>query len=233
MAFLIDLKGEIKKVEPKNRYFDVDDIRKLSEGWFIPDKVGPIWMIYNEDLNDKKNPDDFNSIASAFFMRELYGKIVILTSYEMPNDWDIKDDEDLQYTHEEIESGFSNLFSKFLLSTYSYHTPNMDAFTHNPTEQKSHFLFKPNDVNYPNVKNPHEFKEFLRSSYDFIINSYEKNSDNFTMIEDDSMIIKVKSKKDQIMALEYVISILEEDEEYEKCANLSKIKSKIENTLDS
>jgi len=233
MAYIIGIDGNLNKLEPKGDKFNVEEIKEITNGWFLPDKVGPIWVIVNENLNLKKDKDFqiYNERASSFFLRDIFGQVLIMSSHELPAEWDITDELDENHTQKEIEEGFLNLYKHFMLSVYPQDSPFISGAENlNFSNEKKQFYFRPDQVDITNAKKPDDFRKFLMSSYDFIVNSSEKD-ESIVMLEDEFNVIKIETKPEQIKAIDQVIQVFEEKEEYEKCSKLSNVRGKIQESI--
>ena len=105
MAIKIDSFGNLSKVEPTGSdYFNVDMLERIVGGWPEPCKIGPIWLIKNED--SEKIFENYNQVASMFFQLPIYGDVMALSALELPPEWDLIDDMDKKYSVEDIDEGF-------------------------------------------------------------------------------------------------------------------------------
>jgi hypothetical protein len=219
MAIKISVDGKISKILPgANKYFSISAMEELVGGWPYPIKVGPVWVIQNEDLI--KTGQSINNLASRFFRTNIFGDVLTLSSHELPTDWDLLDDNDKKYTAEEIDAGFIKALTEMTIYEgyqYPINTPIVQAekspeqieYTYSPEKQK---VF--ND----------EFRDFLKNAFDHVVS----NKKEFVVYEDANNIVKVKGKKDQLKTLEQMLNIFVEEENYEAAAQLRDLKLTIE-----
>lgn len=222
MPYIIKNSGKLQEINPSGDYLTIDDIKEITGGWFTPDKIGPIWLIIPENVT--KSKETYNIYASIFFMRDIYETPLVLTTYDLDPELNLFDNEDRHFTKTEIETSFKNMYDNFI--------NNLD----NPEisePKKVEYFFRPDQINIETAKKPDEYRYFLTQSYNFIIESYDKKSKMMTMLEDENSIIRIETKEEQISAINQIIKALEENEEYEKCAKLSSIKSEIEKEIET
>lgn len=225
MAIKLSKEGKVLKVSPHFRkYFDISTMEEAVNGWPEPIKIGPIWVIRNESA--LKSPDNLNDLASRFFHTPIYGDILVLSSHELPKDWDLMEDSDKLYTADEIDAGFVKSLSEMNMFENFHTLPDELDFTNRLN------LFEPQRIEYTytpekQVKDDDEFKDFLRNAYDHVI-SYSPDLKSFIVYEDDTNIVKVKEKKDMLKTIDQMLKIFVEDELYEKAAKLRDLRPIIE-----
>jgi hypothetical protein len=231
MAIKLSKEGTVLKVTPHfKQYFDIASMEDAISGWPEPMKIGPIWVIQNENV--LKSPDNLNDLASRFFHIPIYGDVLILSSHELPKEWDLIDDSDLMYTADEIDAGFVKSLSEMAIFENLYIPYNQP---YEPDFINSAILQKPQQVEYTyspekQVKNDDEFKEFLRNAYTYVISSAPEFK-SFVVYEDELNIVKVNAKKDMLKTIDQMLAIFVEDESYEKAAKLRDLRPIIEEKI--
>lgn len=225
MAIKISVDGKISKILPgTNNYFDINAMEEIVEGWPYPMKIGPVWVIQNEDLyTTQKN---INNLASRFFCRSIFGEVFIVSSHELPPSWDLLDDFDNKYSAEIIDSGFIKAITEMVINE-NYYLPIDYSYTKNQNftkKLKNEYIYSPENQN----KSTDEFKDFLREGIDYITS----NEKEFVIFEDENNIVRVKGKKDQVKTLEQMLEIFVEEENYEAAAKIRDFKLFIEKNED-
>ena len=253
MAINIDSFGNLSKVEPTGSdYFNVDMLERIVGGWPEPCKIGPIWLIKNED--SEKIFENYNQVASMFFQLPIYGDVMALSALELPPEWDLIDDVDKKYSVEDIDEGFLKSLSDLTLSTDNifdnegnvisdkdkgfdtwgdYNLTNYppdsatdkDYFGHNTPYEKNEYFYNPNKPKHPETSHEN-YESFLRDAYNFIVDSSKDDFNEFIVYEDDSNVVKVNKEDDRVKTIDQILKLLIEDEDYEKCAVLRDIVEK-------
>ena len=228
MAIKIDKAGKLMKVTPPSgSYFNLELLEQIVGGWPEPKKIGPLWVIQNEDA--AKTPGNFNEVASIVFKEPIYGQVLSLSALELPPEWDLCDDFDTQYTIDEIDSGFVKSCTtaaqadEFTAPYGTYESSDPFAPLYNQQlfddlEQVEYF-YNPNKPRRE-ATSEDNFINFLRDAYDYILDSAEDDFEDFILYEDDMNIVRVKEEEDKVKTMNQVLDILIDDEEYEKCAEL-------------
>lgn len=234
MAIKLDKEGKIIKVTPpEGEYFNVDMLERIVGGWPEPTKIGPTWVILNEDI--EKVPENYNEIASNFFRVPVYGDILSVSAQELPPEWDLTTDYDTKWSIDDIDDGFIEALNNNLLSDpfsspmSGYPNPffsmqNQELFA---DYKKEEYFYNPNKPKDPQTSEEN-YQNFLRQSYDRIVECSSENFKDFVVYEDDMNIVRVKEGEDRLKTINQVLNILVEDEEYEKCAILRDILNKFE-----
>jgi hypothetical protein len=136
--------------------------------------------------------------------------------------------EDFKYTGEEVDLGFllsiQNILNKFMKG--SYNPTELSIFDSVPgiPIMKEEWLYDPTVS-----KIDENTIDFYHKVYPFLIKEKSKLKDNI-FFEDDFMIIRVKTIKDTLLAINQMIQIFIEEEEYEKCAQLQEIVKDLQTT---
>lgn len=242
MAIKIDSFGNLNKVSPNTGdYFNVNMLERIVGGWPEPCKIGPIWLIKNEDID--KIFENYNQVASMFFQMPIYGDVMALTALELPPEWDLIDDMDRKYTVKEVDEGFLKSLSDLTLSTDNIFDNDgnvisdvysMNGFLGDNNEnvqdifgkeyklEKTEYFYNPDKPIHPETSHDN-YTNFLKDAYNFIVDSSKEDFKEFVVYEDESNIVKVNKKDDQIKTIDQVMGLLLEEEDYEKCAVLRDI----------
>jgi hypothetical protein len=82
----------------------------------------------------------------------------------------------------------------------------------------------------PNLNETDEpTKEFLKSIYEYVVNSKADKLKEGVLFEDEGLIVRVQNIKDLTIAIGQMIDMYVEEEEYEKCAQLQTIINDLKN----
>lgn len=218
MAVKIEDDSIVKVFHPSGSKFTLDELNHQVDGFVEPVKVGPIWLMYDE--NGKAKGKEFNSVASLFFDVALYGTVLIIPPQELPAEWDAMDDKDYQYRPEDVDSGV-------LLSLQT-------ALAHHRV-----FGSSPSDEHYGRIASkilpkeewtyrPPEKDEIDENTIDFYGQVYEYISTNPEMfqrnilLDEPGLLIKLEDASDKSRMVQQMIDYYLSVEEYEKCAFLQK-----------
>lgn len=204
MAIKITTDSIVKTVIPNLYQFTVKELDAQVNGRVDPLKVGPLWVMCNENAN-KTEP--LNKVASFFFDRKMYGTVLIIPPQQLPSAWDVMEPDDFLYTSDQIDAGFI-LTLQAALSQFRGANANVNTC-------KEEWLYKPSDVI------DKETKDFFIKSYDSIINSPASAE---VLFEDERNIVKTLSIADKQKTIQQMIDFFVDIEEYEKCSKLLEIK---------
>jgi len=225
MAILITSEAIVKTVSPKQTKFGIDDLNDLIEGWIEPVKIGPLWIMYKEG----SDAEPLNELASLVFNMPLHGKVLVVPVQQLPSEWDLMEPEDLRYTGEEVDVGFllslqSLLMHKKLQADHGImYSPDGSAiFDFGPKEE---WIYDPN----VNEQDDTATRDFLKSVYPYISTKESNDLIGGVIFEDEGLIVKVQNIKDLTLAINQMIHMYIEEEEYEKCAHLQRIINDLKN----
>lgn len=225
MAVKITDSGHVKVLKPSTSYFNLQDLENEVGGFIEPIKIGPVWIIFNEN---SKTSLPLNQVASYFFDVAMHGDVLVIPPQQLPPDWDIMDEDDYKYTGEQVDEGFLISLQRALISSMN----GMGMF-HNPFginspvkgfAMEEEYLFEPPKDLTPDDDNTRDFyKQVCERSFNI-----EKFKKEGVIMEDDGIIIKIKEHHNKLKCLDQMISLYLEEEEYEKCAELRDIKAQLE-----
>jgi len=225
MAILITSEAIVRTVSPKQSKFGIDDLNDIIEGWIEPVKVGPLWIMYKE--GSKTEP--LNELASLVFNMPLHGKVLVVPVQQLPSDWDLMEPEDFKYSGEEVDVGFllslqSLLMQKKLFDDQGImYSPDGSAiFDFGPKEE---WTYDPNVNEQDDVAT----RDFLKSVYPYLATKESAELKGGVIFEDEGLIVRVQNIKDLTLAINQMIDMYVEEEEYEKCAHLQKIINDLKN----
>jgi hypothetical protein len=214
MAIKITTEAIVKVIKPKGQQFSLEELNEQVDGWIEPLKIGPLWIMYREKA--KEEGEEMNQIASFFFDVAIYGTVMVVSPQEMPTEWDLLDESENSWTADQIESGFLTALQSALIYNRLMNSKIKDT---SPIS-KEEWSFKPSD------EVDDSLKDFFRKSYDLIV-AHKDKPDATLLFEDDTVIVRTANKTDHIKALDQMINYFIEEEEYEKCAQLQKIKQSV------
>ena len=214
MAVKITSDAIVRVIKPVSHQFNLDELNDQVEGWIEPLKIGPIWVMYKEKAKEEGEP--LNQVASFFFDVAMYGTVLVVPAQEMPTEWDLMEDKDYEYSSGQVDSGFLSSLQQALVYNRVFNKDdNFKGFT------KEEWSYEPSDeIN-------EEVKDFFRKAYDSIVSTH-LTKDNTVLFEDDDVIIKTPSNEDRIKTIQQMIDYFVEEEEYEKCGKLLKLKEDLQ-----
>lgn len=233
MALRIKYSGSVEKLSPgMGSYYNVGMIEEVIGGFPNPRKIGPTWIILNSDENEAKCTEVLNTIATLYFGYNIYGDVMVVTSKELPPEWDLLEDSERNLVPDIVEGAFLTTLHEMSLITFNDNMGNYnDIFSDNDydnpyiTSPKAEFLYNPDRAEDTQGVKKENFQDFLRESYDFIINTAEQ--EKLVIFEDEYHLIKIEDRDHKIKAIDQVIDIFLGEEEYEKCVILRDAKEKI------
>ena len=221
MAILITEEAVVKTVVPKKSFFNIEELNEIVEGWIEPLKVGPLWVIYKEDITR----GSLNEVASMVFRMPLRGKVLVVPVQQLPCEWDLMDEEDRHYTAEEVDCGFLlSLQTTLLQSHYAQgaaYSPNGTAIFN--MKGKEEWMYDPRTDDQEDEHDENANRFLKEKVYPFLVNSKKKQLKEMLLFEDDEVVVKVKTAEDFLYTINRIIQVYVEEEEYEKCAQLQKI----------
>lgn len=210
MAVKITTDGIVKMIYPEGRQFTLDEMNSHVEGWIEPLKIGPIWVVYREKSKEKGDP--LNQVASFFFDVAIYGNVFVVPPQQMPEEWELVEEEDEKYTAEQVDTGFLSalqtalVFNRVFGESEEFPLKNFSKqiWSYTPSEE----------IDESSIK-------FFEKAYESIV-KIRKDNDNI-LFEDDETIIRTTTPEDKVKTIKQMIDHFVEVEEYEKCAELQKL----------
>jgi hypothetical protein len=211
MAVKITTEAIVKMIRPEKQEFTLTELNDHVKGWIEPLKIGPVWVMYKEKAKESGEP--LNQVASFFFDTAFYGDVLVVPPQQMPEEWGTIDDEEKQYTSEQVDTGFlTSLQAALMINRF------LGAPGNNQSDQsfiKEEWSYKPSDEVDDSVT------DFYEKTYESII-KIRKDRDN-VLFEDEEKIIKTKSTEDKVKTIKQMLDHFIRVEEYEKCAELQKL----------
>ena len=215
MAIKITTDAIVKTVKPASQQFNLTELNDHVNGWIEPIKIGPIWVMYQE--NAKENSEPLNKLASFFFDVAMYGTVMVVPPQQMPPEWEIMEDPDYKYTADQVDTGFLTTLQQAILLNRS-----VNKYASN----ESDFFVKEEWSYQPSEEICEEDKDFFKKVYNVLIEQNLKKEDT-VLFEDDEIVVKTANNEDRIKTIQQMINYFVEEEEYEKCAKLIEVKEKI------
>jgi hypothetical protein len=215
MALKIGLDNVVKIMRPEGRKFNLQDLNDTVDGFIEPFKIGPVWVMYDEEAKKKGEP--LNAIASFFFQVPMHGTVLVVPSQQLPSDWDVAEPEDYKFTPDEIDTGVLISLQNALMYNRVFGSSRDPLETFEKYLPKEEWVYKPDDENIDE-----NTKDFYRQVYNFI----SKNPDSFkknVIIDEESVTVRVETQEDRETIVNQMITYFLETEEYEKCAVLKKV----------
>jgi len=215
MALKIGLDNVVKIMRPEGRKFNLQDLNDSVDGFIEPFKIGPVWVMYDEEAKKKGEP--LNTIASFFFQVAMHGTVLVVPSQQLPSDWDVAEPEDYNFTPDEIDTGVLISLQNALMYNRVFGGTRDPLDTFEKYLPKEEWVYKPEPENFDE-----NTKDFYRQVYDYI----SKNPDSFKrniIIDETSVTVRVETQEDREMIVNQMIEYFLETEEYEKCAVLKKV----------
>lgn len=217
MAIKITSEAIVKVIQPASHKFNLDELNDNVEGWIEPIKIGPIWVMYRE--KSKESGEPLNKVASFFFDVAMYGTVLIVPPQQMPEEWDLMDDTDFRYSADQVETGFLSALQSALAYNRVYNSPLDDE--DDTMIIKEEWTYSPTGIIDATIK------DFFNKARQYLI-THEIQNDSNIVYEDDTTIVRIKDNVEKKLMIQQMIDILLETEDYEKCAELQKIKDSIE-----
>jgi hypothetical protein len=218
MAIKIDPESIVRVIRPTNHKFYLDELNDHVEGFIEPVKIGPVWVMYDEKAKEKNLPE--NKVASFFFNVALYGTILIIPPQQLPEEWDIMDDEDRRYSSDDIDSGFLLSLQNALMHNRVFGTPgtyNIENLKDRFTPQEE-YTYTPPHKDFIDENTP----DFYQQVYDFITANPEQFKKNI-LLSSGTLLIKIEKEEDKERMLNQMIEYFVQQEEYEKCVILKSV----------
>jgi hypothetical protein len=215
MALKIGLDNVVRIMRPASKKFNLQDLNDNVEGFIEPFKIGPVWVMYDEEAKKKGEP--LNAIASFFFQVAMHGTVLVVPSQQLPADWDVSDPEDYMFTADEIDTGVLISLQNSLMYNRVFGNTRDPLETFEKYLPKEEWVYKPGEE-----ETDTNTKDFYRQVYDFI----SKNPDSFKkniIIDEQSVTVRLEEDEDRVMIVNQMIEYFLETEEYEKCAFLKKV----------
>ena len=215
MALKIGLDNVVKIMRPAGRKFELQDLNESVDGFIEPFKIGPVWVMYDEEAKKKGEP--LNTIASFFFQVAMHGTVLVVPSQQLPSDWDVSEPEDYRFTADEIDTGVLISLQNALMYNRVF------GNSRDPLETFERYLPKEEWVYKPDTEKVDDnTKDFYRQVYDFISSNPDSFKKNI-LIDEESVTVRVDSDEDRELIVNQMIEFFLETEEYEKCAVLKKV----------
>jgi hypothetical protein len=213
MAIKIGVDNTVKVFRPGGKHFTLQELNDEVGGLVEPQKVGPIWLMYNENKAELHN-----EIATLFFDTDLYGAVLVIPPQELPAEWEAMDDADYKYQAEDVDNGFllslQNVIKSHRIFGLTTKDDNLDRIK-DFFQGQEEWLYTPPEA----AEVDENTISFYQQVYDYI----SKHPDMFRkniLVSDPTLVIKLEQpglKKKMIESMiEYFVSV----EEFEKCAFL-------------
>jgi len=239
MAILFEKNNQLNKIIPvNNEYFKVKELKyALNAKDIKPMKVGPVWLLLDEDINKKQDKTDKHDSLSKFLGNNVYGNILVITSYELPKNWNLtKIDPDIKNLDTEIiEIAFLKTIQDFA-EKHDIDLNNPNELDEDPYVQeylkKQRLHYKPFQQS-EKFKSSNDFLKFLEVSLPFALKYKHSKNTEMLLFEDKGIKITVVENKEKKKTFEQLIQFCIEKEKYEEAEKLNKIMKKIEKTLES
>jgi hypothetical protein len=223
MAIKLSIDKIVRSFRPENGpVFTIDELNDKVGGWVEPFKVGPVWVMHQE--NSQKHGEPLNELASFFFETAIYGEVIVVPPQQLPREWDLMEYEDQFVTADMVDSGFMlSLQNALMIKRLRDANPGLAI---NPTEyfnsqfnsqRKEEFVYEPSKGAVLDKNTV----DFLGRVYEYIV-KMPAQFNRGVLLEDSEVIIRA-SETDRKTVLELIKGICLEKEEYEKCAVLQKM----------
>lgn len=216
MALKIGLDNVVKIMRPVEKKFNLQELNNCVDGFIEPLKIGPIWVMYDEAA--KKRGEPVNDIASFFFQIAMYGTVLVVPPQQLPSDWGVLEDEDEQYTADEIDTGFLISLQNALMYNRVFGNGK------DPEEFLSKFIPKEEWTYKPLVDGELDENtiDFYMQVYDYICRNPESFKENILLSESD-VVVRLENDKDRELIINQMLEYFIKEEEYEKCVTLRQV----------
>lgn len=217
MAIKIGTDNIVRVIRPSDTKFSLNDLNNLVEGFIEPTKIGPVWLMQDEDARRSGKPQ--NTVASFFFGQAVYGTILVVPPQQLPTDWDAIDDDEQRYTADDVDSGFLLSLQKALIRNrvLGNNANTMEQFQERFRPQEE-WSYRPPDQDEID-ENTHDF---YRKVYDYISQNPKQFHKNI-LLNDIDILVKLEKPEDREKMINQMLDFFVSTEEYEKCAVLKSI----------
>lgn len=219
MAIKITADGIVRVFRPESYKFTLDELNTQVNGFIEPIKIGPVWVMYNEEA--KINQEPTNNVASYFFNIAIHGTVIIVPPHHLPADWDLMEPEDYRYTADDIDSGFLMSLQQALMHKRVFGevgTDNNERLFER-LKAREEWTYKPPTDDSTLDKNT---IDFYNQVYDYISSNPGMIKKN-VLLSDDDILVKIDSEEDKITMINQMISYYISEEQYEKCSMLKTV----------
>lgn len=216
MALKIGLDNVVKIMRPAKKIFNLQDLNDCVDGFIEPLKIGPIWVMYDESA--KKRGEPINNIATFFFQVVMHGTVLVVPPQQLPTEWGILEEDDEQYTADEIDTGFLISLQNALMYNRVFGSGGdpeefLSKFIH-----KEEWTYKPTTEGEPDENTIN----FYTQVYNYICRnpgSFKKN----VIIDESDVVVRLENDEDRETLINQMIEYYIKEEEYEKCATLKSV----------
>jgi len=215
MAIKITIDAIVKTVQPEKQQFSLDELNNHVDGWVEPLKIGPIWVMYRE--KSKEDGEPLNQVASFFFDVAIHGTVLVVPPQQMPTEWELMDDIDLRYSSDQVDTGFLSALQAALIQHRVFNSLTDTEMKSMMKNHKEEWAYKPSE------ELDDDLREFFKRAYKSIV-AQQKTDDDTVLFEDENIIVRTLNKEDRLKTIDQMIAYFIEEEEYEKCAALQKLK---------
>jgi len=232
MAIFFTKEDTLSRYKPENgKYFEPEELFAIMGSKNIrPVKIGPVWLIINEDLENSPQDKNFHLLATEFFRMDIWGDVFIVSSFELPQDWNLIGENEKGLTAEIADAGFIKAVDDFCRSmgiTIKWIGSIEGELIKQllGEENKNKYNYYPKKQT-PEARESEDFKKFLSSTIPFIVQYTDINKE-MLIFQDDDVEITVIDEEDKKDTIKQLLEFCLETERYEEAAEIKRVYDKI------
>jgi len=214
MAVKIKVDNTVQIIRPTDGVFTVGEVHEHISKKIEPVNFDYIWLLYDDSGRKKKKK--LNEIASLIFGMEIYGDTLIIPTEQLPDEWNVFQEESQKYRPEEIDNGVLLTIQKTIQAYRMLGDKDVSKVSIKEEWTYHHEEFQEN-------KSAEDVADFYSSVYNYISKNPKEFKSNNIIFADSYTLIKISNNSEQKKIVESMIEHFVQLEEYEKCSLLKNI----------
>jgi hypothetical protein len=214
MAVKINVDNTVQIIRPTDGIFTIGEVHEHISKKIEPVNFDYIWLLYDDSGRKKKKK--LNEIASMIFGMEIYGDVLLIPTEQLPNEWNVFQEEEQKYRPEEIDNGILMTIQKTIQAYRLFNSKDISKVS-----IKEEWTYHPED--FHKNKSAEDVSVFYSSVYEYISKNPKDFKLNNVIFADTYTLIKIESNSEQKKIVEDLITHFVQLEEYEKCSLLKNI----------
>jgi hypothetical protein len=214
MAVKIKVDNTVQIIRPTDGVFTVGEVHEHISKKIEPVNFDYIWLLYDDSGRKKKKK--LNEIASLIFGMEIYGDTLIIPTEQLPDEWNVFQEESQKYRPEEIDNGVLLTIQKTIQAYRMLGDKDVSKVSIKEEWTYHHEEFQEN-------KSAEDVANFYSSVYKYISKNPNDFKTNNIIFSDAYTLIKISNSSEQKKIVEGLIEHFVQLEEYEKCSLLKNI----------
>lgn len=208
MAIKIETNNIVRVFRPVGKAFTLQEINDEVGGLVEPQKVGPLWLMYDEEQSG-----EVNRIATMFFDSTLRGTVLVIPPQELPAEWEAMDETDYRYQASDVDTGFLLALQKAMAATNAFGSGSIlgDGISRFMSAQEE-WVYTPPDTDELDENTI----DFYNQVYDYISKNPDMFKKNF-LFSESTMVVKIEQEQEKKKMIQQMIDYYISTEEYEKC----------------